>query len=98
MDIKDVEFNSNYVVGKITIPSVHLNLPILYGVSNNNLWFGACTMKPNQKFGQGNFALAGHTMANQNLLFTPLHFIKKAIGSILQTAKIFMFIKQLILK
>ncbi|MDK4171552.1 class A sortase, partial [Staphylococcus pseudintermedius] len=34
-------------------------------------------MKPNQKFGQGNFALAGHTMANQNLLFTPLHFIKK---------------------
>ncbi|ANS90070.1 class A sortase [Staphylococcus pseudintermedius] len=77
LDIKDVEFNSNYVVGKITIPSVHLNLPILYGVSNNNLWFGACTMKPNQKFGQGNFALAGHTMANQNLLFTPLHSIKK---------------------
>lgn len=77
MDIKDVEFDKRYMIGQIAIPNVHLNLPIFYGISNNNLWFGACTMKPHQQMGEGNYALAGHTMPNETLLFTPIHSMQK---------------------
>ncbi|MCG1169211.1 class A sortase [Staphylococcus epidermidis] len=79
LDIKDAKLNSRYIRGQISIPSVNLNLPILQGVSNNHLWFGASTMKPTQTLGEGNYALAGHTMDNENLLFTPLH--RQKIGS-----------------
>lgn len=76
LDIKDAKLDKRYVRGQIVIPSINLDLPILQGVSNNNLWFGASTMKPNQKLGEGNYALAGHTTDNPSLLFTPLHHIK----------------------
>lgn len=49
LDIKDAKLDKRYVRGQIVIPSINLDLPILQGVSNNNLWFGASTMKPNQK-------------------------------------------------
>lgn len=77
MDIKDVSLDTRYVRGQISIPSVNMRLPILEGVSNNNLWLGAGTLKPNQQMGKGNYSLAGHTMPNPGLLFTPLHQVSK---------------------
>lgn len=59
-------------IGKMSIPAVNLKLPILKGLDNNNLSLGAGTMKANQEMGKGNYALAGHYMTNQGVLFSPL--------------------------
>ena len=45
-------------LGQIAVPSVKLNLPIYKGLANEVLLSGAGTMKPTQKMGQGNYALA----------------------------------------
>lgn len=63
-------------VGTIEIPRIGLKLPILEGVSQENLSVGAGTMKPNQVLGEGNFALAGHYMMDQGLLFGGIQQVK----------------------
>jgi len=60
------------VIGGISIPSINLNLPIGKGTSNYTLALTAGTMKEDQKMGEGNYALAGHHMKNDDLLFSPL--------------------------
>lgn len=61
------------VVGKVLIPSVGMNIPISRGVTARNLAFSAGTLKPNEKMGDANYALAGHHMANNDrILFGPL--------------------------
>ncbi|EOS7791546.1 class A sortase [Enterococcus hirae] len=60
---------SSFGVGTLSIPSIHMELPILEGISQSNLSVGAGTMKPNQIVGEGNFALAGHYMTDSGLLF-----------------------------
>lgn len=59
-------------VGIITIPSVDLEEPILYGTTNKNLLLGATTMKPDQKMGEGNYTLAGHNHHTKKILFQPI--------------------------
>jgi len=61
------------VIGSIAIPNVDMNLPIIKGVGNASLAVGAGTMKANQKFGQGNYALAGHYFEEKDILFSPLY-------------------------
>lgn len=61
-----------YTLGGIAIPAVNLNLPIFKGVSNYSLIVGAGTMKPDQKMGAGNYALASHHMLEADMLFGPL--------------------------
>lgn len=68
----NVLFNT---VGFIAIPTVQIKLPIFLGVSNENLLYGAGTVKENQKLGEGNYSLASHQTYEPNLLFTPLHGI-----------------------
>ncbi|GIN78541.1 MULTISPECIES: class A sortase [Bacillus] len=68
---------SKAVIGRITISSVNIKLPILKGTTNQNLLYGATTMRPDQKMGEGNYPLAGHHMKRENLLFGPLINIKK---------------------
>ena len=68
---------SKAVIGRITISSVNIKLPILKGTTNQNLLYGATTMRPDQKMGEGNYPLAGHHMKRENLLFGPLIHIKK---------------------
>lgn len=63
---------SENVVGKVIIPSLNIDLPILKGVTNRNLNAGATTMRPDQEMGQGNYPLAGHIMKNKSLLFGAL--------------------------
>lgn len=69
------------VVGGIAIPDLSINLPIFKGVTNDNLLYGAGTMKENQVMGgENNYALASHhvfglTGASQ-MLFSPLEKAK----------------------
>ena len=64
------------VIGGIAIPEVEINLPIFKGLDNVNLFYGAGTMKANQKMGEGNYSLASHhifTVENASqMLFSPL--------------------------
>lgn len=69
---RDAQIDHDYMVGEIYMPSVDMQVPILEGISNENLWFGAGTMKPGQAMGQGNYALAGHHMWDASQLFTPI--------------------------
>ncbi|GAA2914562.1 class A sortase [Enterococcus pseudoavium] len=64
------------VVGGIAIPSVAINLPIFKGLSNEALLYGAGTLSPDQKMGEGNYALASHRADRPGLLFTPLEGIE----------------------
>ncbi|PKE11082.1 class A sortase [Macrococcoides caseolyticum] len=71
------EVNMNFLVGYIQIPEVNLELPVLEGLTNENLNVATGTMKPGQEMGKRNYAIAGHHMPNENLLFSPLLKVKK---------------------
>lgn len=64
------------VIGSIAVPSVGMQLPIVKGVGNVSLAVGAGTMKPHQKLGKGNYALAGHYFEEKDILFSPLYNAK----------------------
>lgn len=64
------------MIGRITVQSVGIRLPIMKGTTNSNLLLGATTMRPDQKMGEGNYPLAGHHMRQPNLLFGPLMQVK----------------------
>lgn len=63
-------------VGTIEIPRIGLKLPILEGISQENLSVGAGTMKAGQVLKQGNFVLAGHYMTDKGLLFGGIQQVK----------------------
>ncbi|MGY3702989.1 hypothetical protein BW731_04215 [Vagococcus martis] len=65
------------VLGGITIPDLHINLPILRGVSDYAILMGAGTMKKNQEMGVGNYSLTSHHMLNKEVLFGPIINAKK---------------------
>ncbi|TCI58877.1 class A sortase [Exiguobacterium sp. SH3S1] len=69
-------FHDLPTIGMITIPDIDLELPILYGLDNENLAVGAGTMRASQQMGSGNYALAGHYTQSPTALFGPLHTIK----------------------
>lgn len=86
-DVSNIEYsttpptdnkNVSYIVGEIYIPDVNVKENIFEGISNDNLWVGVGTVKPNQEFGKGNYGIAGHHMENPNLLFSPL--MKSKVG------------------
>lgn len=64
-------------IGKLSVPSVKVKLPIFKGLDNYNLVRGAGTMKEAEQMGTGNYALAGHHMKGGSLLFGPLENVKK---------------------
>lgn len=66
----------NNAIGIISIPSVDLEEPIFYGTTNENLWLGATTMKPDQKMGEGNYTLAGHNHHTRSILFQPIRNVE----------------------
>lgn len=83
--IASSQLNAQYmpVIGGIAIPEVGINLPLFKGLANENVAYGAGTMKENQIMGQGNYALASHNVtgfnSNTDLLFTPLEHAKKGM-------------------
>lgn len=69
------------VIGGVAIPDLSINLPIFKGVANDNLLYGAGTMKDNQVMGgENNYALASHHVfgltGSSRMLFSPLEKAK----------------------
>lgn len=64
------------IIGVISIPADDITLPISKGITNRNLALSAGTFRPDMKMGEGNYALAGHNMANlgPKVLFSPLYY------------------------
>lgn len=60
------------VIGGVAIPSIEVQLPIFKGLANDALLFGAGTFDPEQKMGEGNYALASHRIEETTILFTRL--------------------------
>ena len=63
-------------IGIISIPDINLELPVFNGITYETMMYGAGTAKANQVMGQGNYALASHTIFNslngaimENILF-----------------------------
>lgn len=66
------------IIGVVAIPSINMSVPIAKGVDNTTLALAAGTMREDMKMGQGNYALAGHNMANgSKILFSPLYYHAK---------------------
>ncbi|MFS0786604.1 class A sortase [Shouchella sp. 1P09AA] len=74
MDVLRQTINSDElpVVGAISIPDVDVLLPIMDGLTNENLLAGAATLISKQEIGSGNYVLFGHHLTNASLLFGPL--------------------------
>ena len=68
------------VLGMMSIPAVKMYNPIITGYGTNGAYLavGACTMKPDQVMGQGNYALAGHYM-DSDTIFHNLNKVTKGI-------------------
>ncbi|WP_429971112.1 class A sortase [Fructilactobacillus sp. Tb1] len=73
-------------IGKIKYKAVGINLPIYKGLNSETLFLGAGTMKPSQKMGEGNYALASHHMDDPKRLFSPLTRAKK--GQIIELSNL----------
>lgn len=70
-------YTKDNLASRLVIPSLNMKLPVYYGMSNTALSNGAGTMKPNQRLGANNYAIAGHYMTYKGTLFSPLKNIKK---------------------
>lgn len=68
------ETTNNWGIGKINIPKVEIDLPILAGIANQNLLTGAATYRADQQLGKGNYVLLAHNIFEQDVL---LHRIKQ---------------------
>ncbi|MHC5269347.1 class A sortase [Enterococcus sp. LJL98] len=60
------------VIGGVAVPSAEIQIPIFKGLGNEALLFGAGTFDPEQKMGEGNYALASHRIEETTILFTRL--------------------------
>lgn len=84
--VKEIDFaqvtrtkvkNTSDAIGALAIPDVNMYLPVMLGLSDDAMATGGGTMRPNQKMGKGNYALAGHYMTAKGILFSPLEDSKK---------------------
>lgn len=64
-------------LGQVSIPKVHLQLPIVKGVGEKNLYRGVATNKVGQLMGKGNYPMAAHKVPGDDTsLFGPLFNVK----------------------
>lgn len=68
------ETTNNGGIGKLNIPKVDVDLPILAGIANQNLLTGAATYRADQQLGRGNYVLLAHNIFETDVL---LHRIKQ---------------------
>lgn len=73
-------------IGRIEMPEVDMALPVLNGLSSDNLMAGAGTMKEDQQPGEGNYAIAGHNWRDRTTLFSPLHRAEEGMRIFLTVA------------
>lgn len=74
---KTLETINNYGIGKIVIPTANIDLPILAGMSNENLLTGASTYRENQLLGDGNYVLLTHNIFEKDVLFHRIIHLKQ---------------------
>lgn len=60
LKLRDESKDDVYLCGQVAIPDYDINVPIYEGISKYALAWGAGTAKPNQKMGEGNYALEAH--------------------------------------
>lgn len=65
---------NNFGIGKLAIPKVSIDLPILAGLSNENLLTGVATYRADQQLGKDNYVLLSHNIYEKNVL---LHRIRQ---------------------
>lgn len=84
--VKEIDFaqvtrskvkDTSDAIGALAIPEVNMYLPVMLGLSDSAMATGGGTMRANQKMGKGNYAIAGHYMTAQGVLFSPLEDSKK---------------------
>lgn len=80
-------YDKRLLTGHISMPAISVNLPILEGVSNANLYAGAGTLKPYQRMGQGNYALASHFMPDHQSNFSKINQLQKGNMILLSNGK-----------
>ncbi|MDM5153468.1 class A sortase [Bacillus sp. DX1.1] len=76
-EVANASLDQKQVIGRISIPSISLEMPILNASTEKNLLSGAATVKDKQEMGKGNYALAGHNMSKKGVLFSDLSALKK---------------------
>lgn len=76
-EVAGATLDKEQVIGRITIPAISLELPILNGSTEKNLLSGAATVKEKQEMGKGNYALAGHNMSKKGILFSDIPTLQK---------------------
>ncbi|MGM0124005.1 sortase A [Enterococcus sp. AZ194] len=59
---------NNWGIGKVVIPKVAIDLPILAGLANENLLTGAATYRKEQQLGKGNYVLLAHNIFDRDVL------------------------------
>lgn len=74
----DMQENINsWGIGKLTIPSVNIDLPILAGLYNENLLNGVATYYQDQELGAGNYVLMSHSIYGQEVLLQAMDKVKQ---------------------
>ena len=68
---------NNWGIGKIVIPDVSIDLPILAGMANENLLTGAATYRADQQLGRGNYVLLAHNIFDKDVLLHRIEDLKK---------------------
>lgn len=65
--------NKEAIIAQMIMPELEINLPVLRGITAENLNHGVATLYDSVKLGEGNFALAGHNMGSYNVLLNRLY-------------------------
>lgn len=68
---------NNWGIGKIVIPDVSIDLPILAGMANENLLTGAATYRSDQQLGRGNYVVLAHNIFDKDVLLHRIQDLKK---------------------
>ena len=64
---------NDWGIGRLLIPELEMDLPILAGICNTNLVTGGSTYRMDQRLGSGNYVLLAHSVyGNGTVLFQPL--------------------------
>lgn len=65
--------NKEAIIAQMIMPELEIDLPVLRGLSAENLNHGVATLYDSVKLGEGNFAIAGHNMGSYNVLLNRLY-------------------------
>ncbi|MBO0460083.1 class A sortase, partial [Enterococcus hulanensis] len=71
------ETTNNWGIGKLQIPKVDIDLPVLAGIANENLLTGAATYRSDQQLGRGNYVVLAHNIFDKDVLLHRIQDLKK---------------------